>query len=80
MWQPNRLYHLVYFDAFSPSEQPEMWEKHQFEKLYNAMAIDAIIVTYCVKGEVKRNLSELGFRIERLQGAPGKKHMLRAWK
>lgn len=79
-WRPANQYHLVYFDAFAPNDQPEMWEKLQFQKIYNALAEGGVLVTYCVKGIVKNTLREVGFDIERLQGPPGKKHMLRAWK
>lgn len=79
-WNPTHKYHLVYFDAFAPNDQPEMWEEKQFQKLFNAMHPNAILVTYCVKGIVKNALSNAGFCLERLPGPPGKRHMLRAKK
>jgi tRNA U34 5-methylaminomethyl-2-thiouridine-forming methyltransferase MnmC len=39
-----------------------------------------IFVTYCAKGEVRRNLQAAGFVVERLQGPPGKREMLRGVK
>lgn len=79
-WSPTSQYHVVYFDAFAPNDQPEMWDRAQFQKVYNSMLEGGVLVTYCVKGLVKQALREVGFDIERLQGPPGKKHMLRAWK
>ena len=79
-WQPVSKFHLVYFDAFAPNDQPEMWEEKQFKKIFDAMHQNGILVTYCVKGIVKNALTKVGFTIERLPGPPGKRHMLRAWK
>lgn len=78
VWTPETHYDLVYFDAFAPNDQPEMWDKSQFQKLYNAMNIDGTLVTYSAKGIVKNALKESGFSIERLPGPPGKLHILRA--
>lgn len=77
--QPQ-IFNLVYFDAFAPTVQPELWTNLVFEKLYQAMQKDAILVTYCCKGEVKRNLIKAGFFVEKLPGPPGKREMLRAIK
>lgn len=79
-WLPSRSYDLVFFDAFAPDDQPEMWGVPQFKKLYDALTDKGILVTYSVKGVVKRALSEVGFLLERLPGPPGKNHMLRAVK
>jgi tRNA U34 5-methylaminomethyl-2-thiouridine-forming methyltransferase MnmC len=73
-------YNLVYFDAFGPVVQPEMWSKDMFFKIYGAMKEQGILVTYCAKGIVKRTLKEVGFKIETLQGPPGKREMIRAIK
>ena len=70
----------MYFDAFGPRAQPEMWDKSNFEKIYAAMKQDGTLVTYCAKGEVRRNLQAVGFFVERLPGPPGKREMLRATK
>ncbi len=51
-------YDLVYFDAFSPSVQPELWTAEIFKKLFNSQKAGGIIVTYCAKGEVRRNLKK----------------------
>lgn len=67
---------LIYFDAFAPDKQPEMWEAAMFERLYAVSAPGARIVTYCAKGEVRRRMQAAGYRMERLPGPPGKRHML----
>ncbi len=71
---------LVYFDAFSPDSQPELWSEEVFSKLYDAMNSGGVLTTYCCKGSVKRALKSAGFQIERLPGPSGKRHILRAVK
>ena len=71
---------IVYYDAFGPDKQPEMWEPEVFKKVTNMTAPSGILVTYTVKGTVKRMLKESGFTIEKLQGPPGKNEILRAYK
>jgi tRNA U34 5-methylaminomethyl-2-thiouridine-forming methyltransferase MnmC len=73
-------YDLVYFDAFSPSTQPELWSEEVLKKLYNHLNEGGILTTYCAKGAVRRTLEKVGFRTERLPGPPGKREMLRATK
>lgn len=79
-WNPNHIYDLVYFDAFAPDDQPEMWSIENFNKLFNALKPNGVLVTYSAKGLVKQNLRQAGFYVERLAGPPGKRHMIRAWK
>ncbi len=74
---PSR-FHVVFFDAFSPDSQPEMWTEEGFAKLYNALIPGGILVTYSCKGTVKRALKAAGFRLEKLPGPPGKREFLRA--
>lgn len=69
---------LVYFDAFAPEVQPELWTEDIFRKLFSIMNPGGILVTYCCKGIVKRNMKTAGFNIEKLPGPPGKREMLRA--
>lgn len=76
----NAGFDLVYFDAFAPEKQPEMWYQNIFEKIYKAMSPEGILVTYCAKGEVRRRMQRCGFLVERLPGPPGKREMLRAVK
>jgi tRNA U34 5-methylaminomethyl-2-thiouridine-forming methyltransferase MnmC len=69
---------LVYFDAFAPSKQPEMWTLEMLGKVVDAMRPAAVFVTYCAKGQLKRDLRSLGLTVETLPGPPGKKEMVRA--
>lgn len=72
---------VVYFDAFAPEKQPEMWSEQLFRSLYAAMNAGGILTTYCAKGVVRRLLQQIGFRVERLAGPPGgKREILRAVK
>lgn len=71
---------LVYFDAFSPDKQPELWSRDIFERICKAMKQDGILVTYCAKGNVRRILQSLGLQVERIPGPPGKREMIRAKK
>ncbi len=71
---------VVYFDAFAPNAQPELWGEEVLGRMYRALKENGIFVTYCAKGAVKRCLKELGFEIEALQGPPGKREMTRGVK
>ena len=71
---------VIYYDAFSPEKQPEMWSKEVLEKMYNCLNENGIFVTYVAKGEIRRLLIEIGFKVEKLNGPEGKRHILRAVK
>lgn len=71
---------IIYFDAFAPSSQPELWETPVMQIMYNALVENGILTTYCAKGVVKRTMKGVGFQIERLPGPPGKREMTRATK
>jgi tRNA U34 5-methylaminomethyl-2-thiouridine-forming methyltransferase MnmC len=71
---------LIYYDAFGPRVQPELWTPEIFQLLYNWLAPGGTLVTYCAKGQVKRDLKAVGFVIESLPGPPGKREMTRAKK
>lgn len=71
---------LVYYDAFGPRVQPDLWTERLFKKLYQNMSDNGVLVTYCAKGQVRRNLEAVGFMVERLPGPPNKREMLRAIK
>ena len=77
---PPNTFDLVYFDAFSPEAQPELWTKQVFEPIYNSMKKESLLLTYCTKGNVKNTLRSLGFQIEKLPGPIGKREILRAGK
>ena len=69
---------IIYFDAFSPEKQAEMWTSEIFEECFNLLNKNGFLVTYCAKGVVKRTLNSVGFEIESLDGPPGKRQMTRA--
>lgn len=71
---------LVYYDAFGPRVQPHLWELSIFQKIYHWMTPGGTLVTYCAKGQVKRDLKSAGFEVEALPGPPGKREMTRAVK
>lgn len=71
---------VIFFDAFAPDIQPEMWSKTIFENMYHLLKDEGVLVTYCAKGIVKRTLKEVGFTVENLPGPPGKREMTRAVK
>ncbi len=77
---PTSSYQLIYFDAFAPSRQPELWSLEMMEKCYKMLDKEGVLVTYCAKGQLKRDLKTAGFDVETLPGAPGKKEMVRATK
>jgi tRNA U34 5-methylaminomethyl-2-thiouridine-forming methyltransferase MnmC len=76
----DSFYDLVFFDAFSPDTQPELWTQQVFSKLNKAMKMNGYLTTYSTKGIVKRALKSAGFSIEKLPGPPGKREILRATK
>lgn len=71
---------LIYFDAFGARVQPELWTVEIFQKMFTALKQEGILVTYAAKGSVRRAMQEVGFRVEKLPGPPGKREMLRAVK
>lgn len=77
---PTRNYDIIYFDAFSPEVQPEMWSFYNLQKIINSLKQGGIFVTYCVQGKIKQTLRDLGMNIKRYPGPPGKRHVLRATK
>ena len=82
---PNNLktkthFDLIYFDAFAPEKQPEMWTQEIFDKIFILSNPEAIITTYCAKGVVRRMLQSARFAVERLPGPPGKREILRGAK
>lgn len=69
---------LIYFDAFAPDKQPEMWSQEIFDRLYAHTSEGGILTTYCAKGVVRRMMQKAGYSVERIPGPPGKREMLRA--
>jgi len=70
---------LVYYDAFAPSKQPEVWALENLKKIKSVLPPGGTLVTYCASGQFKRDLKEAGFTVEVLQGPPGKKEMTRGF-
>jgi tRNA U34 5-methylaminomethyl-2-thiouridine-forming methyltransferase MnmC len=73
-------YDLIYFDAFGARVQPELWTELIFKKMYDSLKLNGVLVTYSAKGSVRRAMQSVGFKVERLEGPPGKREMLRAIK
>jgi tRNA U34 5-methylaminomethyl-2-thiouridine-forming methyltransferase MnmC len=76
----NGTYDLIYFDAFGPDKQPEMWTRELFARIASVTSKNGVFVTYSAKGEVKRNLKACGFNVTLLPGPPGKRQIIRAIK
>ncbi|MDG5798879.1 tRNA (5-methylaminomethyl-2-thiouridine)(34)-methyltransferase MnmD [Marinilabiliaceae bacterium ANBcel2] len=76
----DKSYNLIYFDAFAPDKQPEMWSEDLFSLLFSMMSDGGVLVTYCCKGVVRRRLLSVGFYVEKIAGPHGKREMLRAFK
>jgi tRNA U34 5-methylaminomethyl-2-thiouridine-forming methyltransferase MnmC len=75
-----KKFDLIYFDAFGPRVQPEMWTEELFSKIFAATNEQGCLVTYCAKGEVKRTLKKVGYMVETLPGPPRKREMVRGTK
>ena len=73
-------YHLVYYDAFAPTAQPELWTKEIFHKLKNLMTTGGLLVTYCSKSIVRSAMRAAGFKVEKVPGPRGKREMVKAFK
>ena len=71
---------VVFYDAFGPGAQEGMWSISNFEIAFKALKSDGILVTYCAKGQVKRDLKSVGFTVESRPGPPGKREMTVAFK
>lgn len=73
-------YDLIYFDAFGARVQPELWTEEIFGLMFKALRNKGVLVTYAAKGSVRRAMQAVGFTVERLEGPPGKREMLRGTK
>ena len=73
-------YNIIFFDAFGARVQPELWTEVIFKIMFDALKKNGILVTYSAKGSVRRAMQEVGFKVEKLPGPPGKREMLRACK
>ena len=79
-WETLPYFDLIYFDAFAPNKQSDLWNQELYRSIYNHANHDALFVTYCAKGVVRRDLQAVGFKVERIPGPPGKMEMLRGIK
>lgn len=76
-WKPQEaVFDFIFYDAFGPRVQPHLWTTPIFEKLYHATKVNGVFLTYCAKGQVRRDLASVGFEMHRLPGPPGKREML----
>lgn len=79
-FKSEKQFNLVFYDAFAPSKQIEMWGMEPLKGIDSMLAAGGVLTTYCAQGQFKRNLSELGLEVETLKGPPGKKEMVRGVK
>ncbi len=75
-FEPSLKFDLVYYDAFEPETQPELWTQEVFEKLFSWMNPKGVLTTYCCKGYVRRNMLGAGFEVTKVPGPPGKREMI----
>lgn len=76
-YSTDELFNIIYYDAFAPVAQPELWTEEIFKKLYSMLLPGGILVTYCSKGDVRRAMQSAGFVVEKIPGPPGKREMVR---
>lgn len=72
---PQDMFDLIYFDAFGPDKQPDMWSDMIISNISNACNTGAFFLTYSAKGELKRQLIASGFNVLHLPGPPGKREI-----
>jgi tRNA U34 5-methylaminomethyl-2-thiouridine-forming methyltransferase MnmC len=77
-YTPDHRFHLIYYDAFAPAVQPELWTESLFRKLFSALLPGGMLLTYCSKGDVRRAMLAAGFSVEKLPGPPHKREIIRA--
>ena len=71
---------VIYFDAFAPNKQAELWDLKIMSSIAQSLKPEGVFVTYCAKGQLKRDLQSLHLKVDTLPGPPGKKEMVRATK
>ncbi len=77
---PGGTFDVIYFDAFAPEVQPELWGIEMFRKVFDHAAAGAVLTTYSARGQVRRHLEAAGFRVKKIPGPPGKREITRAVK
>jgi tRNA U34 5-methylaminomethyl-2-thiouridine-forming methyltransferase MnmC len=78
--KPAEKYDCIFFDAFAPNDQPELWDVAIFKKMFGMLQNSGILVTYCSKGYDRRALSTAGFAVQKMAGPPGKREIVKAVK
>jgi tRNA U34 5-methylaminomethyl-2-thiouridine-forming methyltransferase MnmC len=76
----SNKYDIIYFDAFAPQHQPDLWNKNVLQKMFNSLKPNGFLITYCAQGQFKRTLKSLGFKTKALPGPPGKREITKAIK
>jgi tRNA U34 5-methylaminomethyl-2-thiouridine-forming methyltransferase MnmC len=76
----HQSFDLIYYDAFDPKFQPELWTTSIFEKLFQKLEPGGILITYCARGDVRRAMMATGFNVYKLPGPMGKREIIRAIK
>ncbi|MEO0469560.1 MAG: tRNA (5-methylaminomethyl-2-thiouridine)(34)-methyltransferase MnmD [Bacteroidota bacterium] len=76
-FETEERFDLIYFDAFAPNAQPELWDEAIIQKMFTICRPGAIFVTYSAKSNVRRAMIAAGFEVEKIPGPPGKREMLR---
>ena len=76
--QQRAFFDVVYYDAFAPNKQPDIWKPQVLARVLEGMKPGSVLVSYCAQGQFKRDLAALGFQVQTLEGPPGKKEMTRA--
>ena len=79
-FEPETLFDIIFYDAFGPGAQPELWDADIMDKMYQMLSPGGLLVTYCAQGQFRRNLKHAGFIVEKIPGPPGKREMTRALK
>jgi tRNA U34 5-methylaminomethyl-2-thiouridine-forming methyltransferase MnmC len=79
-FRAEQKFDLIYFDAFSPKEQPELWTKIVFRNMYSLLSEPGMLVTYCAQGQMKRNMKAVGFQVKALKGFAVKREMTVAYR
>lgn len=77
---PLEYYNFIFFDAFGPKSQPELWQKNILTKMYQSLKNDSRLITYCAQGQFKRDLKSVGFNVENRKGPPGKREITLGFK
>jgi len=77
---PASQFHVIFYDAFAPKKQSELWEEAALKKVFESLKPSGVLTTYCAQGQFQRTLASAGFQVERIAGPRGKKHMVRGLK